>query len=696
MAAMLLLAACADDAIVGVTGQSDIVFGVRISGIDRPRSSSVQADAHFNICDAADTVAVECRVEDMCSLQSSGRGAPMEKITSFRAWAYLHDGGTDKIFFTDEPVIDRGAYWTTQKLYYWPASKDKLLSFTAVAGIPDAGMDADMSDSGFALGYTVSPDPAAQTDIMLAQSEPVNGSGIADYSVPLNFRHICTAVRFKTGNELQPGRIEKITLSGIRSSGTYNGGRWHDLAGMQSFSIDTPIITSGEDTPGKDLYHTWQTFMLLPQTLGEETRLEVVFRDEISGSVRTLSTSLAGQQWPMGKITTYYIGISPAFNLEFTTVPSVQDAHYVMCNTSISISGIAADAGWTLTAAASDGADVTVQRESEVNEYARQGFWIDKAMSNGVVQQNTSVRGTSVISGTGNVDNLEIRIFIPENVGEDSRDITLRLQADGAPAVTSATQTVTQLCPAWNGSTGWEQIYGDERGIYGFCYDARHVYVYNNSHGSSQANRIVNQVQNLIDQYGASDYAEVKRFDVIMWVSYRNYVSIDYSRLNQLEGKSELAYDGLGNTRELFTFGGTAISRNFENALIDMARVTDTNVKAYRERSSDDPSSVPEIIRGTEINESQALDIVLKKNRYYLNTVKESEITTTAPMIRADDIVWYLPASGQFGTAPAWDTGNPADYWSSTSATGSDAYTGGGAVISRTALRSVRVARNRP
>ena len=694
----MLLTACADDAIVGVTGQYDIVFGVRVSGIDRSRGSSPDAVRHFNICDTADTVAVECRQEDMCSLQTSGRGAPTEEITSFRAWAYLHDGGTDKIFFTDEPVIDKGSYWTTQKLYYWPTSKDMLLSFTAVAGMPDTGMVADMSAtaSDLALRYTVPSDPAAQTDVMLAQSDQVNGSGIADYCVPLNFRHICTAVRFRTGNELQPGRIEKITLSGIRSSGTYSGGRWQDLAGVQSFSIDTPVVISGEDTPGKDLYQTWQTFMLLPQTLGEDARLEVVFRDEISGSVRTLSTSLAGQQWPMGKITTYYIGISPAFNLEFTTVPPVQDAHYVMCNTSISISGIAADAGWTLTAAASDGADVTVQRESEVNEYARQGFWIDKAMSNGVVQQNTSVRGTSVISGTGNVDNLEIRIFIPENVGEDSRDITLRLQADGAPAVTSATQTVTQLCPAWNGSTGWEQIYGDERGIYGFCYDARHVYVYNNSHGSSQANRIVNQVQSLIDQYGASDYAEVKRFDVITWVSYRNYVSIDYRRLNTLEGRSESASDGLRNTRELFTFGGTAISRNYENALIDMARVTDTSVKAYRERSPDDPSSVPEIIRGTEINESQALGAVLKKNRYYLNTVKESEITTTAPMIRADDIVWYLPASGQFGTAPAWEAGNPADYWSSTSAAGSDAYTGGGAVISRTALRSVRVARNRP
>lgn len=687
----MLLTACADETVADMPNHSGIVFGVDVSVMDRSRAASPDETGHFKLYDLSDTIAVTRVVEDM---RNASRATPADGITSFRAWAYLHDSGRVIPFFANEEVTDRGAYWATANTYYWPGAADRKLSFSALAGIPDQGMEIDSESQTFSLRYTTPADAAAQTDVMLAETEPLNGSGIESYRVPLNFRHICAAVRFRAGKTLQPGSIEKITLSGIHASGRYTGGAWSDLADSRSFSIDSPVTTTGSETAGDDLYPAYRTFMFVPQLLGPDARLEVVFRDDITGATRTLAASLAGHEWPIGRITTYNIGISPDYGLEFTTEPPVQDAHYVMCNTSIKVSGLLPATTWTLTAAASDGADVTIQRESDVNEYARQGFWLDKTMVNGVVQ-NQSARGTSVISGSGNADNLEIRVFIPENTRETTREITLTLQVDGAPAANTVTQTISQLCPLWNGQTGWEQLYGEDRGIYGFCYDALHVYVYNNSHTIVPANQAVNQVNALITQYGASHYASVTRYSS-GFASYRNYVAIDYGKLNQLSGKSVSTSDGLRNTLDLFSFGGTAVSRNFENALLYMERINSPGVKAYRRRADNDPNAVPQWIDGAEIDDSQALAVVLKKNRYYLNTANEGDMTTTTPMILTEDIVWYWPASDQIREASDWSVGSKSDFWSSTSAEGSDAYTGDGSPLSRATVKSIRVARNRP
>lgn len=444
--------------------------------------------------------------------------------------------------------------------------------------------------------------------------------------------------------------------------------------------------------------------MFLPQVLGPDARLEVVFNDKTSGTTRTLSASLAGQEWPMGRITTYHIGISPDFGLEFNVAPPVQDAHYVMCNTAMSVRGVAANARWTLTAKADDGADVTIQREADVNEYARQGFWLDKRMSNGVVQ-NESVRGTSMISGVGNVENLDVRVFIPENAGDGERGITLTLHVDGTPESTAVTQTITQLHPAWNGSAGWEQIDDNESGIYGFCYTARHVYVYNNTHPDVwpfyTASKIIDQVTDMVTNYNAGNYTEVIKY---WWkTGYRNYVDIDYRKLNTLDNKSKSTTDGLRNTRDLVTFGGTALSKNFEKAIKEMRRVTDTSVLAYSPKNernpNDDPSSMPDWIDGTEINESQSLALVLKKNRYFLNTSTVEGSASTTPLIRPEDIEWYMPASGQFAGMPGWYGGaaaTPGDYWSSTAATGTNSYIGNGMALPRTTVKNIRVMRNRP
>lgn len=315
-------------------------------------------------------------------------------------------------------------------------------------------------------------------------------------------------------------------------------------------------------------------------------------------------------------------------------------------------------------------------------------------MRNGSTVTNISARGSKTVKGSGSGE-FPLTVFLPENVSATDRTVTLSLSVDGAPAQYTATQEITQLPPSWSGNIGWEQIDDRNIGVYGFDYEARHVYVYNNSHSIVPANNVVTQVQRLIEQYEASGYASVVRYNVSL-VSYRNYVDINYRKLNTLDGKAVSTVDGQLNTRQLFSFGGTALSNNFEKALLEMTRVGDSSSKAYRKVDGD--KDVPQWVEGTLINESQMLVDVLKKNRYYLNTSVVGDLTTTTPLIRAEDIVWYIPASGQFVGAPAWYGGAPmvnGDFWSSTAGDAGYAYSGSGVSTPRTATKSVRVARNR-
>lgn len=692
--AVLMLTACTEEPHAGISGTDHISFGVEMQDMPATRTCRPDTPFHFSLSDGTDSVPVVSAVEDFPATSLPTRGAPATEARAIRVWSSFHrPDGSAFPFFEGEPLYERGDVLVTSTLYYWPEPSSGRLSFTAVTNAPADGLLTDMQGTSLSLEYTVPTKAEAQNDIMVAETDPVNGVSDPGFRVPLSFRHICAGVRFRTGQLSQPGTITSISLSGIKDNGTFSRGEWSASNGSQTFVIDAEAGTDASTPPGTDLYAPYLTMMMLPQELGADAKMEVVFRDDITGETRVLAASLAGQKWPEGKITTYQIGISADFDLEFTDTPETQDAHYVMCNTGITVSDILPTASWTLTATASDGADVTVQRETDVNEYARQGFWLDKAMTNGQIT-TTSVRGSARISGTGPVSDLPVRVFIPENTGESERTVTLTLHIDGTDPSTAVSQTITQLCPDWQGSTGWEQIYGHEEGIYGFCYDAVHVYVYNNSHTIAPANRIVNQVQSLISQYDAGSYAKVVRYNV--GISYRNYVEINYRNLNALGGKAESATDGLRNTRDLFTFGGTATTNHFENAILNMNRVTDSSVKAYRVRASNDPDAVPLWIDGTHIGENQVLALVLKKNRYYLNTSTGEGITTTTPLIHTDDIVWYMPASGQFGTAGTWTVGSPADYWSSTASSGINALTGSGLASPRTDTRLIRVSRNRP
>ena len=697
----IALSSCGDDSrSTDPEAIGQIAFGVTEAPADSRSAASACAPDEMTLmpdagCGDITPITTYITVDDMAAPQRAGRGTPITgtgDLNSFGVCAFYYKtaDASPMTFFSNEAAVKTGGTWTTTTPYYWPTVQGSTLTFRAMAGMDAEGVTAApsaLTPGELEIDYKVPPQASAQNDLMLAATGRLNTPG---QPVQLQFKHLCAAVKFVFGNEMQPGTLKSISLSGIKDRGRFTT-EWNEITGDATFTINVDKATSESVTAGGAITTDNNTLMMLPQQLGDNATLTVVFQDNITGRERTMTASLKGQTWLQGKTTVYHIGITPDYELEFIGQPEVQDAYYVICNSAVRVSGIPADKAWTLTVAASDSSDPSVRLTADINEYVKNGFWTDKKMTNGTTITNESARGTNTVRGKGPGE-FPLTVFLPENTGTANRTVTLTLSVDGAPANTAVMQEITQLPPAWNGNTGWEQIDDGNSGVYGFDYNATRVYVYRNSGLQSTQRIMLSRVADLAEQYSVADYISTGIYGTT--ARYRNYVVFDYSKMNSLTGKAQSQVDGETNTRELFGVGGTSLSGNFERALLGLRRFASTET-AYRPWEEIDPAEVPKPIEGTAINESQILAEALKKNRYYLNTSTVGDLSTTTALIRAEDIEWYIPAYGQFAGAPACSTMTSADFWSSTAGAVGLAYIGSGATAPRTAIKRLRVARNR-
>lgn len=236
---------------------------------------------------------------------------------TFGISAYSYTGAWDGTqlpdFMYDVSVAKRGSAWIPDSNPYWPGSAYKMKFF---AYAPKGSDAYRLSDRGAAGAPTIScaipADVAEQHDLLVAASTEVSGN--ANTSVDLMFRHALTAVKFVCGSDMKAGTVKSVTLKGVNSAGVYRfeTHAWSDIGTVKDFSQTLDKASSG--TAGEAITADAQTFMMIPQTLPENAKIEIVF-DDGTGR-RTLSGNIAGSEWPMGKTVTYKISTS-SLNWEY-------------------------------------------------------------------------------------------------------------------------------------------------------------------------------------------------------------------------------------------------------------------------------------------------------------------------------------------------------------------------------------------
>jgi len=678
----LLLFSCSEDELFdrgcSPAGEySDhISFGVSPDGNAQTRSLASDSGNEYSAeqfvlrsQDSADTLCVRAIVSE--GIHSSGGRQAVTRATpvsegnfygAFHVLAYWKKDGqlVQEQFYMDENVSDNGSnQWSSTDTYYWPGDGHSL-QFYAWAPV-DAFIATPQAPTETTLEYTVPSDVSGQNDLVVTTTEELNGN--SNIVVPLTFRHICTAVRFETGSQMQAGTISSVTLKGIKKTGTYDMATytWALTEATDDFTQKLNHATTGTETAGSEVTSAAQTFMMLPQTLSDGATVEVVFVDGTTGTERTLSASIAGMEWPQGKTVTYKISITPEYELEFISEPEMQDAHYIIYPIHIKAGDNIPGGSWTLTS--TDPANVTLR--SDLTTLTRRGFWVEED------------KGEASITSAAVGDDITVYAFLTENSGEATREINLELKPTNSTDAIPQTFTISQLCPSWNGALGCERIEEYDEGFtgypWGFLWDSSMKITYD-AEEVSLGDRII-----LFFYLGIINNEDFVSQDISIF-PYYHHVVIDFSKISPLDVAMSPS-EGQQNTLDIYNFDGI----NDASSMMDM-------LKAWGIHPDKELPTNPTVF---------AARACALKNKFN----KEISTSQGKPVERAvlkdENLVWYLPATNEAPQMQDADYPLEGDYWTSTAINDNQnayKYTVGSSTTSeiRTSNLHVRAVRKKP
>ena len=596
---------------------------------------------------SADTLCVRAVVTDGIGNNANKPATRAAMQTSmydkFNVVAAVKENGTvGTQYYMNDVATKTGTNWVPAHTYYWPGS-NRQLRFLAWAPT-DATFDAvPNTPNATTLKYTTPAEAKNQRDLVAAATDfidsPANNGTCTPVS--LNFKHLCTAVIIKTGETMTAGTIKSVSLKGVKNSGTYNmvNSEWTLNNSTADFTISPNQATTSTTPNGTDLNAGESTFMLLPQTLGADSKLEVEFHDNISGKDRILTASLNGAKWPMGKTVTYRLSITPEYELKFTSTPDIVDAHYDIIPIKVNTEYV--QGNWTIK---SNQPWVTIK--SALTTYEQSGYWLKATgdYADYCGSEKVPVERQQTLDKTGNGETT-LYLFVEENNSTKDRTVTLTLSING---VDFATADIVQKCPIWQGDIGWEVLEDDETFPFGFKWDRKVTYQKKGFGFLSGPIEEWWMKQNFKKQpkgfweWVKSIFApETVPYVTVNYSNGTVTFTVDYSKMAEISAIS--TDDGLENTWNLYSHvGGTS----FEGEKFIAGR-------GYTVTSQSGSNEIPKVF---------AALYAIKLNAFDVHKGGEENKITYAITPEKTDINWYLPASNQFSGA----VGLNGKHWSST------------------------------
>ena len=274
------------------------------------------------------------------------RGTKVTSInTALGVSAVWNDGnGNSSQYFLDKKAVlsnsNNISTWHTDEDLFW--ATNGTLDFYAYApyssisngmlSVPNDGSDdASKVLNAQTVHYVASQnDIESQPDFIVAKNTNNSfASTDAAKAVNLHFSHALTAVTFAVGKDMVPGKISKITVRGVKGEGDYNiaTNTWKtdNVTADAEYTIDNLGPNgNGTITGEKDvaLTNNDQTLLMIPQALGSDAEVEIVFDND--DGPKTLTASLSGTSWEAGHSIIYKLSASEVTtlslgNIEFPT-----------------------------------------------------------------------------------------------------------------------------------------------------------------------------------------------------------------------------------------------------------------------------------------------------------------------------------------------------------------------------------------
>ena len=304
--------------------------------------------------------------------------------------------------------------------------------------------------------------------------------------------------------------------------------------------------------------------------------------------------------------------------LQFTSEPTIQDAHYVIYPIDIKAENVS---DGKLTSNVS-----WLTLRTDLTDLEEQGYWIE---------DDRGTQSIDIPSGT-----TRVYAFLEENVGEVTREATLSLYQEAYSDFKD--EFVVQQYPvSWNGNIGCERI---EDGTYpwGFMWPE----------GTSVTYELPG-FGDIFARWWASlllDLTDIERYTYVYvdrpFLSISS-VTINFDKLNAT-GVAASDDDGKANTNELYNYQGINDASNLIAGLEGLGLHPDKELP----------------LNPTEF----AARACMMKNKFTKRVETEGDNRLELPVLRESDFVWYLPARNE---APSMvDSERPlsGDYWTSTAA----------------------------
>ena len=251
-------------------------------------------------------------------------------------WAGIVSTGTESPTVSNY-AVEKSAGWLTDK--YWPGADHKL-TFLAYAPYDEDYKNASgtkyiqfaSSIKGYpSLTYTV-PDKVEDQRDLLVSAEPGTQDMEGDYNkvIGMKFYHALSAINFKIGSTMAPGRIAKIEIKGIYNKGDYDFGTrgWTNQSGSADYSI-TPnyivdkqrgVVFTGVEDSKNDL------FLVMPQTVPSGAKIVVTIEDGANySSSHEMELPIDEHEWLAGYTITYSLSTSQENSDYIFSVSKIND-----------------------------------------------------------------------------------------------------------------------------------------------------------------------------------------------------------------------------------------------------------------------------------------------------------------------------------------------------------------------------------
>lgn len=216
--------------------------------------------------------------------------------------------------------------WSTGTPYYWPTGKKLTFFAWYPYNSKNLTIPKDNNVKDTKLFYEIPEQVADQEDFMMANSNGVSETS----SVPILFRHMLTAVKFKTGNNIPACTVKSIALKKVKYKGNHNWyptgsgiAPWNLDTDTKDFTLNFPNGKEVAENTETELTGEGETFFMMPQSFenDSEARLEVTL--EMNGAEQTIGAKLKDltngynySGWSPTTTVTYNISLDQNVELE--------------------------------------------------------------------------------------------------------------------------------------------------------------------------------------------------------------------------------------------------------------------------------------------------------------------------------------------------------------------------------------------